>query len=317
VRDAHDHHGHGAGPGGEAHRHAPPANPGRAFLLGIALNVGFVVAETVAGFVAHSTALLADAAHNLGDVLGLAMAWGAIVLARRKRTARRTYGLRRTTILAGLANATLILVAVGGVTWEAILRIGGPAHVDGVSVALVASLGVLVNAGSALLFARGRERDVNRRGAYLHLMADAAVSAGVVVAGVTVWRTGWNWIDPATSIVISLVILATTLGLLREALDLLLDAVPAHIDPAAVEAYLTTLPGVQQVHHLHIWPTSTTEVALTAHLVVPWDDRPPFLVRDAAREIEHRFGIAHATLQLDPGDTEEPCAPCGPPAQER
>lgn len=303
--DDHDEHDEGAGAShAHHHHHAPPTDAGRAFVLGIGLNIAFVVAEAFAGVVAGSTALLADAAHNLGDVLGLAMAWGAIVLARRKRTARRTYGLRRTTILAGLANATLILLAIGGVTWEAIQRIGEPAHVDGGLVAIVAAVGVLVNAGAALLFARGRERDVNRRGAYLHLMADAAVSAGVVVAGLVVLRTGWAWVDPATSIAISVVILASTIGLLREALDHLLDAVPAHIDPRAVEAYLANLPGVAQVHDLHIWPISTTEVALTAHLVVQWEGRSPLFVRDASHEIEHRFGIAHATLQLEPADAE-------------
>jgi cobalt-zinc-cadmium efflux system protein len=300
-------HDHDHGPGGHAHHHAPPANPGRAFLIGIVLNVAFVVVEAIAGLVAGSTALLADAAHNLGDVLGLGMAWGATVLARRKRTARRTYGMRRTTILAGLANATLILVAVGGVTWEAIRRIGEPAHVDGVLVAIIATVGVLVNCGAAMLFARGRDRDVNRRGAYLHLMADAAVSAGVVVAGVMVWQTGWNWIDPVTSIVVSIVILIGTFGLLRDALNLLLDAVPAHIDPAAVEEYLAGLPRVQHVHDLHIWPMSTTEVALTAHLVVPWAACPPSFLRDAEKEIEHRFGIAHTTLQLEPADFDEAC----------
>jgi cobalt-zinc-cadmium efflux system protein len=235
------------------------------------------------------------------------MAWGATVLARRKRTPRRTYGLRRTTILAGLANATLILVAVGGVTWEAIRRIGEPAHVDGGLVAVVATVGVLVNCGAAMLFARGRDRDVNQRGAYLHLMADAAVSAGVVVAGVIVWQTGWNWIDPVTSIVVSLVILVGTVGLLRDALNLLLDAVPAHIDPAAVEAYLAGLPNVQHVHDLHIWPISTTEIALTAHLVVPWAACPPSFLREAENEIERRFGIAHTTLQLEPADADEAC----------
>lgn len=280
------------------HHHAPPADPGRAFAIGIAMNVGFVIVEAIAGIVAGSTALLADAAHNLGDVLGLAMAWGATLLARRARTPRRTYGLRRTTILAGLANAVLVLVAIGGVTWEAIRRLGTPAHIDGGLVAIVAAVGVVINVGAALLFARGRERDVNRRGAYLHLMADAAVSAGVVVAGVLVWQTGAAWIDPVTSIVVSLVILAGTVGLFRDALNLLLDAVPAHIDPAAVEAYLAALPGVQAVHDLHIWPTSTTEVALTAHLVGSVPN-----LHEAAHAIEHRFGIAHTTLQVE----AEPC----------
>jgi cobalt-zinc-cadmium efflux system protein len=306
VSENHAHH-HDHSPGGHGHHHAPPAHPGRAFLIGIALNVGFVVVEAIAGLVAESTALLADAAHNLGDVLGLAMAWGATVLARRKRTARRTYGLRRTTILAALANATLILVAVGGVTWEAIRRLGEPAHVDGGLVAVVATVGVLVNCSAAMLFARGRDRDVNRRGAYLHLMADAAVSAGVVVAGVIIWQTGWNWIDAVTSIVVSVVILFATIGLFRDALNLLLDAVPAHIDPVAVEAYLAGLPGVQHVHDLHIWPMSTTDVALTAHLVIAWAACPPSFLRDAEKQIEHRFGIAHTTLQLEPADADEAC----------
>jgi cobalt-zinc-cadmium efflux system protein len=305
------HHDHDHEHAGHSHHHAPPADPGRAFVLGIGLNIAFVVAETIAGVIADSTALLADAAHNFGDVLGLGMAWGAVVLSRRKRTTRRTYGFRRTTILAGVANAMLILFAVGGVTWEAIQRFGKPAHVDGGLVAIVAIVGVVVNVSAALLFARGRDKDVNRRGAYLHLMADAAVSAGVVVAGVIVWRTGWNWIDPATSIVVSLVILASTVGLLREALDLLLDAVPVSIDPDAVESYLAGLPGVQQVHDLHIWPMSTTTVALTAHLVVTWDGRSPMFVRDASHEIEHRFGIAHATIQLEPADADVACAQPG------
>ncbi|MEJ7602761.1 MAG: cation diffusion facilitator family transporter [Kofleriaceae bacterium] len=296
----HAHHGH-------AHTHAPPVDPGRAFLIGIALNVAFVAVEAIAGLIADSTALLADAAHNLGDVLGLAMAWGATVLARRQRTAQRTYGLRRTTILAGLANAMLILVAIGGVTWEAIQRLGEPAHVDGGLVAGVATVGVLVNCGAAMMFARGRERDVNRRGAYLHLMADAAVSAGVVVAGLIVWQTGWNWIDPVTSIVVSFVILFGTIRLLREALNLLLDAVPGHIDPVAVEAYLAGLPGVHQVHDLHIWPMSTTEAALTAHLVVSPSAQTTRFLHDASSELDRRFGIAHTTLQLEPGDAAGLC----------
>lgn len=304
-------HDHAHGAGDHSHHHAPIADAGRAFLIGIAMNAAFVVVEAIAGVVAGSTALLADAAHNLGDVVGLAMAWGATVLARRKRTPRRTYGLRRTTILAALANAVLILVAVGGVTWEAIRRIGEPHHVDGGLVAIVATAGVLVNCGAALLFARGRERDVNRRGAFLHLIADAAVSAGVVVAGLVVWQTGWNWTDPVTSIAVSLVILVGTLGLLRDALNLLLDAVPAHIDPLAVEAYLVALPGVQHVHDLHIWSMSTTEVALSAHLVVPWAGCEPSFLRDAATGIEQRFGIAHATLQLEPAEADAACAQPG------
>ena len=297
-------HDHDHSRGGHSH-HTPPDDPGRAFVIGIGLNVAFVIAETIAGFVADSTALLADAAHNLGDVLGLAMAWGATVLARRTRTARRTYGLRRTTILAGLANAMLILVVVGGVTWEAVRRINEPSHVDGGIVAIMAAVGVAINLGAAQLFASGRDRDVNRRGAYLHLLADAAVSAGVVVAGVIVWQTGWNWIDPVTSIVVSLVILFGTITLLRDALNLLLDGVPAHIDPEAVESYLAGLPNVQGVHDLHIWSMSTTEVALTAHVVMPLTLCTPTFLRDAELEIEQRFGIAHTTIQIEPIDDAE------------
>jgi cobalt-zinc-cadmium efflux system protein len=299
----HDHAGHD--------HHALPDDLGRAFLIGISLNVAFVVVEAISGFVADSTALLADAAHNLGDVLGLGLAWGATILARRKRTTRRTYGLRRTTILAGLANAVLILVAIGGVSWEAVRRIGSPADVHGGIMATVAAVGVLVNVGAALMFARGRARDVNRRGAFLHLIADAAVSAGVVVAGVIVWQTGWNWIDPATSIVVSLVILVSTISLLRDAMELVLDAVPAHIDPEAVESYLAGLPNVQGVHDLHIWSMSTTEVALTAHVVTPWEACPPTFLREIESNIQHRFGIAHTTIQIEPSSIDEACRQSG------
>lgn len=297
THEAHSHAGHGHG---YAHRHAPRLDLGRAFAVGIALNVTYILAEAIAGFVAGSTALLADATHNLGDVLGLVMAWGATVLARRKRTTRRTYGLKRTTLLAALANAMLVLIAVGGVTWEAIRRLHTPAEIDGGMVAVIAAVGVLVNGGAALLFARGRERDVNLRGAFVHLLADAAVSAGVVVSGVLVLQTGWAWLDPAASLVISGVILVSAIPLLRDALNLLLDAVPEHIDPDAVEAYLASLPNVQSVHDLHIWSMSSTETALTAHVVMPWATCPPRFLRDLEEVIERRFGIAHTTIQIEP-----------------
>ena len=307
----HDHdHDHATGGGhGHHHDHAHlPEQRDRAFAAGLGLNVAFVAVGVVAGIIAHSTALLADAAHNLGDALGLGMAWGAAVLARRGPTARRTYGLRRTTILAGLTNALLILVAIGGVSWEAILRLGAPRTVSGGLVAAVAAIGVAINALAALLFARDRERDVNVRGAFLHLVGDAAVSAGVVVAGIVVWETGWSWVDPVTSLLVSVVILVGTIGLLRDALGLLLDVVPAHIDPAAVEKFLAGLPGVVAVHDLHIWPMSTTETALTVHLVVPWNTCDSQLVRNATAEIARRFEIHHATIQLDPEGEGEPCA---------
>jgi cobalt-zinc-cadmium efflux system protein len=299
--DDHGHaHDHGHGPGGHGHAHAPPDRLTRAFVIGIVLNVAFVAVGVVAGLAAHSTALLADAAHNFGDVLGLAMAWGATVLARRGRTARRTYGLRRTTILAALGNGGLVLFAIGGVVWEAVQRLGSAPAVDGPLVALVAALGVVLNGVAALLFARGRADDMNVRGAFLHLIADAAVSAGVVVAGLLVWQTGWAWIDPAASLAVSVVILGGTWRLVREAIDLLLDAVPPHIDPEAVHAYLASLPGVTGVHDLHIWSMSTTEVALTAHVILPWDTCSPTLLADASAELARRFKIGHATIQLEP-----------------
>ena len=279
----------------------------RAFAVGILLNVIFVVIGVIAGVVAHSTALLADAAHNLGDVLGLGMAWGATVLARRGRTTRRTYGLRRTTIFAALGNGGLVLFAIGGVVWEAIQRLGSPQPVDGGLVAIVAAIGVGLNALAAMMFAKGREKDINIRGAFLHLVADAAVSAGVVVAGLLVWRTGLAWIDPVASLVVSLVILQGTWRLLREAMDLMLDAVPPHIDPEAVQTYLAGLPGVTDVHDLHIWSMSTTEVALTAHLIVPWDTCSPTMLADASAEIGRRFKIGHVTIQLEPVGHGEDC----------
>ncbi len=301
-----DEEGH-AGHDHASHAHAPPDRMTRAFVLGMLLNVAFVVIGVIAGIAAHSTALLADAAHNMGDVLGLGMAWGAMVLARRARTARRTYGLRRTTILAALGNGGLVLFAIGAVVWEAIQRLDATPAVDGGIVAIVATIGVVLNVLAAMLFAKGREGDMNIRAAFLHLMADAAVSAGVVVAGVIVWKTGWSWVDPATSLIVSVVILIGTWKLLREALNLLLDAVPDHIDPSDVEAYLAATPGVTGVHDLHIWSMSTTEVALTAHLVVPWDTCSPTLVAELCGSIEKRFKIGHVTIQLEPADHAKHC----------
>jgi len=279
----------------------------RAFAIGILLNALFVAIGVIAGIAAHSTALLADAAHNFGDVLGLGMAWGATVLARRATTRRRTYGLRRTTILATLANGGLVLFAIGGVVWEAVQRLGSAPAVDGGLVAIVAAIGVVLNGLAALMFARGRKTDMNVRGAFLHLVADAAVSAGVAGAGIVVWQTGWAWIDPAASLAVSAVILSGTWRLVREAMDLLLDAVPAHIDPHAVEAYLAGLPGVTGMHDLHIWSMSTTEVALTAHLVLPWETCAPTMLGDASAEIARRFKIGHVTLQLEPTGHGERC----------
>jgi cobalt-zinc-cadmium efflux system protein len=291
-------HEHGHAHGGH-HHSSPPDRMTRAFAIGIALNVVFVVIGVIAGIAAHSTALLADAAHNLGDVLGLAMAWGATVLAKRARTRRRTYGLRRTTILAALANGGLVLFAIGGVVWEAVQRLQEAHAVDGALVAIVAAIGVALNGVSAMLFAKGREKDINVRGAFLHLVADAAVSAGVVVAGLIVWKTGASWIDPAVSLVVSAVILVGTWRLLREAMNLLLDAVPPHIDPEDVETYLAHVPEVREVHDLHVWSMSTTEVAMTAHVVLPWPKAAPEFLATLQHDLEDRFGIHHITIQFE------------------
>ncbi len=288
-----------------SHDHAPDYN--RAFALGIALNLGFVAAEVGFGVVAHSLALIADAGHNLSDVLGLALAWGASRLAARRPSGRRTYGFRRSTILTALVNAVVLLVAIGGIVWEAVNRFGQPEHVAGGIVIAVAGVGVLVNGATALLFFSGRQSDLNVRGAFLHMAADAGVSLGVVVAGVAILRTGWLWLDPVVSLVIAAVILIGTWGLLRESLDLALDAVPEGIDPAAVEAYLAALPGVVAVHDLHIWGLSTTHAALTAHLVRPGAQIDDGFVGQVCREMHDRFGIEHATLQVESGDPAQAC----------
>lgn len=287
----HDHHGHSHGP--------PEGGYGRAFLAGIALNLGFVVVETVYGIVSGSVALVADAAHNLSDVLGLVLAWGAMVLAKRRPSKRHTYGWRKSTVLAALANAVLVLVAVGGVAWEAAERLGEPRDVAGPTVAAVAAAGVVINAASAALFAKGRHDDVNVKAAFLHLMADALVSLGVAAAGLVVWKTGWNWVDPAVSLVISVVIVWATWSVLREALDLALDAVPRHLDAERIESFLKSRGEVCDVHDLHVWAMSTTEVALTAHVVVTGDAANGEVANLLAEGLREQFGIAHATLQVE------------------
>lgn len=288
-----------------AHSHAaehrsPASATGRAFAIGIGLNLVFVVVEAVYGVLAGSTALLADATHNLSDVLGLAVAWFVSALAKRKATDRRTYGLRSSTILGALANAVFLLVVVGGLAWEAVSRLRAPAPAAGLTMIAVAGIGAVVNGASALLFLHDRKHDANIRGAFLHLLADAAVSVGVVVAGAVILKTGWLWVDPVTSLVISAVILISTWDLLKEALHLALAGVPGHVDAVAVRAYLAALPGVCEVHDLHIWALSTTETALTAHLVMPWDADPPAFLHDLEHELKHRFGIDHTTVQFEP-----------------
>ena len=288
------------------HDHGP-ATYDRAFALGVAFNVIFVVTEAVFGVIAGSTALLADAAHNFSDVLGLVLAWGASYLSRRPRSARRTYGWRSSSILAALVNAVVLLVVTGGIAWEAVHRFGAPAQVGGGIVAWVALVGVGVNTATALLFMRGRKNDLNIRGAFLHMAADAAVSAGVVVAGVAILVTGWAWIDPVVTLLIAAVILGSTWGLLRESVNLALHAVPEGIAPDAVEAYLMGLPGVTAVHDVHIWAMSTTETALTAHLVKQDARDDDAIIAEATRVLHERFGIEHTTLQWERGP--DACCP--------
>lgn len=292
-RHAHAHEPH-------AHAHAP-ADFGRAFLLGIVLNAGFVVVEATYGLLSNSMALIADAGHNLSDVLGLVAAWLAVTLSRRPATARYSYGLRGSSILAALANAVLLLVAVGVIAWEAMWRLIEPAPVASGTVVAVAAVGIAVNGVTALMFARGRKADLNVRGAYLHMVADAAISAGVVVAGLLIGITGRNWIDPATSLLVVAIILRSTWGLLREAVGMSLASVPAGIDPDEVERHLLALPGVSRIHDLHVWPVSTTETALTVHLVMPGGCPGDAFLETAADGIVRDFGIAHATFQVETG----------------
>ena len=288
------------------HSHAPK-NFDRAFTIGIALNVGFVVIEVVFGLFANSLALLADAGHNLSDVLSLLFAWGASVLVRKLPTQRHTYGLRRTSILAALINALVLLVAVGAIAWEAILRFGHPEAVASDTVIWVASVGIVINGFTAWLFMSGQKQDMNIRGAYLHMMADAAVSFGVVLAAITIKFTGWLWLDPVMSLVVAVIIGIGTWGLLRESLSLALDAVPANIRPAKVEAYLAGLPGIEAVHALHIWAMSTTEIALTVHLIKPEAVIDDLLLIQINNELRERFGIQHTTVQFERGNTSHPC----------
>jgi cobalt-zinc-cadmium efflux system protein len=301
----HDHHDHGH------HHHGPGPNE-RGFAPGVALNLGFVALEVVAGLAAGSMALLADAGHNLSDVLGLVLAWVAVRLARRPPSARRSYGWHRATILAALANAMLLLVAVGAIGLGAVQRLLDPAPVATGLMLWVAAAGVVVNSGTALFFMRGRHADLNRRGAYLHMLADAGVSAGVVAGALLIGATGWHWVDPVLGLAIAAAILAGTWGLLREAADLAMDAVPAHIDPAAVDAFLAAQPGVAEVHDLHIWALGTTETALTAHLVRPGAGQDDAFLAGLRTALRHRFGIAHATLQIEAGDPAHPCSLASP-----
>jgi cobalt-zinc-cadmium efflux system protein len=296
----HHHHKH-------THDHGSGDAASRAFAIGIFLNLTFVIVEAGFGLYSNSLSLLADAGHNFSDVIGLLVAWGAVLLSRRMPTPRFTYGLQGSTILAALANAMLLVIAVGGIGWEAIRRLPNPTQVSEATIIWVALIGVVINTATALMLMKGREHDLNLRGAFLHMVADAAVSVGVVLAGLGMLWTGWLWLDPAISLVIAAVIFIGTWGLLKQSLRLSLHAVPDSIDANGVRAFLSDLPEVMDVHDLHIWGMSTTDTALTAHLVV-CEKHPgnEFLV-NVAEELEHRFRISHATFQIELGNGEASC----------
>ncbi|MGZ5199488.1 MAG: cation diffusion facilitator family transporter [Telluria sp.] len=299
----HDHdHGHG-----HHHHHPAPGDNTRAFAISVGLNAAFVVIEFAYGFIANSTALMADAGHNLSDVLGLLLAWGAARLAKTKPDGRYTYGLRSTSILAALGNASLLMVACGAIAWEAVLRFAHPPAVAGLTVSVIAGIGVLVNGFSALLFMAGRKDDLNVRGAYLHMAADAAISLGVVVSGLVIVWTGWTWLDPAVSLVIVVLIVMGTWSLLRESVQLALAAVPGNIHAEKVREFLVQRPGVSEVHDLHIWAMSTTETALTAHVVMPGGYPGDAVVDGVVAQLQREFKIHHCTLQVEEGTTDHGC----------
>lgn len=279
----------------------------RAFALGIVLNVLFVIIELIYGFLNDSLALLADAGHNFSDVLSLVLAWGAGMLAARAATEKRTYGYRKATVMAALISAVLLLTALTGITWEAVRRFADPQPVEGRIVMIVAGIGVLINTLTALLFVSGQKHDLNIKGAFLHMAADAGISLGVVLAGGVILFTGWLWVDPAISLFIVLVILIGTWGLFRDSLNLALDAVPRGIDLAEIRNYLTSFDKVIQVHHLHVWALSTTETALTVHLVTPDEHLDNAFLQQVQKGLHDRFDIEHATLQVEQQHHEKEC----------
>jgi len=291
-----------------AHNHShQPANYNRAFAIGVALNVIYVVVEAGYGVLAGSLALIADAGHNLSDVLSLLLAWGASILATRAATEKRTYGLRKVTVMASLVSAILLLIAMGGIAWEAIGRFAHPGPVEGKVVVIVAAIGVVINTATALLFASGQKHDLNIRAAFLHMAADAGVSLGVVVAGIIIIFTGWLWVDPVISLVIVAVILIGTWGLLRDSINSAIDAVPAGIDMPGINNYLGGLKNVCQIHDLHVWSLSTTEVALTVHLVVTSETLSNDFLMSVQQHLHDHFDIEHSTIQIERLDAESAC----------
>ena len=304
-----DHHGHDHGhTHGHHHHHGTPDAGNRAFLLAIVLNTVFVAIEFAYGFIANSTALMADAGHNLSDVLGLMLAMGAAMLARREPSARYTYGLRGSSILAALLNALLLMLACGAIAWEAVHRFTEPAPVAGLTVSAVAAIGIVINGVSAWMLMAGAKEDLNMRAAYQHMAADAAISLGVAISGLVILYTGWTWLDPVMSIGIVLLIVMGTWGLLRESLLMAMAAVPASVDADKVSEFLRTQPGVSDIHDLHIWAMSTTETALTAHLVMPAGYPGDAAIDAIVARLKADFAIHHCTLQTEQGTTDHDCA---------
>ena len=308
-KHSHGHsHGHDHGHGhGHHHHHGDPNTHGRAFAIAIILNSLFVGIEFAYGFIANSTALMADAGHNLSDVLGLMLAWGAAILAKRQPQGRYTYGLRSTSMLAALFNSMLLMAACGAIAWEAVQQLLHPSVVAGLTVSVVAGIGILVNGFSALLFMGGSKDDINVRGAYLHMAADAAISLGVLVAGLVVRYTGWSWLDPLVSIAIVAMIVYGTWSLLGQSLRMMLAAVPDNVDHREIEQFLRARPGVTDVHDLHIWAMSTTETALTAHLVIPAGYPGDLAIDTIAAQLKEEFSIHHSTMQVEQGTTNHAC----------
>ena len=288
------------------HHHAAP-DYNRAFAVGVALNVIFVIIEVFYGVVADSLALITDAGHNLSDVLGLLLAWGASYLAGKQPSLRRTYGYSRATILASMFSGLLLLAAVAVISWEAVKRFMEPSEPVGQTIMIVAGIGVVINTVTAWFFVSGKDHDLNIRGAYLHMAADALVSLGVVVSGFVIWKFGLKWFDPLSSLLIAAVILWSTWDLLRDSLNLAIDGVPRDLDPQEVREWLSAQPGVEGMHDLHIWPMSTTETALTAHLLMPVPPPDDGFLHDLARQLHERFKISHATFQVEKGDGERAC----------
>jgi cobalt-zinc-cadmium efflux system protein len=306
--DHDEHRGHSHGHGHHHHHHTPAVGHGRAFALAVALNLVIVVTQTVYGVIAHSTALLADAGHNLSDVLGLLLAWGAAWLATRRPSGRYTFGFGNSSILASLANAALLLIACGAIIAQALGRLVSPAPVAGLDVFIVATIGMVVNGFSAWLFMRGQKDDINIRGAFLHMASDAGVSAAVAISGLVILATGWSWVDPIMSIVVVLVIVYGTWGLLRESVRLALAAVPQGVDMERIRVFLAAQDGVTDVHDLHIWPLSTTGNALSAHLVMPAGHPGDDALDGIVHALSTHYSMKHVTLQVDLGTTAHRCA---------